>query len=313
MPVNPPLNELKWLNCNPPLDELVARYPALWEDAGRELVATAKLGRVQKLHEGAARAKSVVEVWRHRIQKSRNNPKVIELALPHIVKSRMFILSLSKCGLAAAAGQVTGKVRLNLVNGYIIQKLLFSHDLVRKPCSLRRFKLWWRLITQKRLLMPLVQERGIYCFYSKELIRGLSALIEGRSCVEIAAGDGTLTRFLSEAGARVKATDDLSWQHAIKYPDAVENLDAKRALERYQPEAVICSWPPPGNSFERHVFANKSVQLYIVIGSRQKWVTGDWELYASQAKFDWSENKELSAAVLPPDGGNAVLVFRRKG
>ena len=57
-----------------------------------------------------------------------------------------------------------------------------------------------------------------------------------------ASGDGTLSRFLNDQGTPVIATDDLSWSYAIKYSEAVENSDAKLALAKYQPQAVITHW-----------------------------------------------------------------------
>jgi hypothetical protein len=37
-------------------------------------------------------------------------------------------------------------------------------------------------------------------------------LIGERECLEIAAGDGTLARFLEAEGVRITATDDHSWR-----------------------------------------------------------------------------------------------------
>lgn len=136
-------------------------------------------------------------------------------------------------------------------------------------------------------------------------------MIGTRSCLEIGAGDGTLSRFLSEAGVRVAATDNYSWDHAIPYPATVERADANEALGKYQPQAVICSWPPPGNHFEQHVFSNKSVELYIVIGSRYKFASGDWEAYCTQREFVWRMDQRLSGYVIPPELESGVLVFSR--
>lgn len=307
-----PLEELHWLNENPRFEELMERFPEVWEAAGQEIIAAGQTGHSQRLNEAALKAKAAAEAWKNRIRKSHNNPKVIEAAVQQIVKSRLIIMALEKGYLAAAAGRVSGKVRFNLINGFIIQKLLFSRHLTRKPASLRWVKFWWPLLTQRRLLMPLVQSKGIYCFYSKELVRALADMVAGRSCVEIAAGDGTLARFLSEAGVSIRATDDLSWKHTIDYPENVENLDAKDSLTKYQPQVVICSWPPPANTFERHVFAAKSVELYIVIGSQYKFVSGNWELYSEQSQFEWHIDEPLSSYVIPPKSGNAVLIFKRK-
>jgi hypothetical protein len=269
-------------------------------------------GRTQTINELATRAKSAADLWRDKIRKSRNNPAVIESALPILVRSRMLLLALDRCYLAATTGKSSGRIRFNLVNGIIIQKLLFSHNLLRKPVSLRWFRFWWRLVGQKQLLMPLVQPKGIYCFYSRELIVELAALIGSRPCIEIAAGDGTLSRIFADMGIQITPTDDYSWKHVIEYPEVVVRLDAKQALDRYQPKVVVCSWPPPANHFEHAVFASKTVDLYIVIGSRYPFASGNWETYAGQTRFEMSRDFRLSSYVLPPEVESLVLLFRRK-
>jgi hypothetical protein len=306
-----PQEEWNWLQRGARLHELMERYPEIWREAGQELVSAMEDGRALTMNEMASRARASTDLWNSKIQKSRQHPKVIETALPALVKARMSILAIEKCYLAAATGQSSGRIRFHHVNGFIIQKLLFSHHLTRKPVSLGWFRFWWRFVGQKRLLMPLVQSKGMYCFYSRRLIRELARLIAGRSCLEIAAGDGTLARFLAEEGVRITATDDHSWKHAIEYPEAVENLDAKQALDRYEPEVVLCSWPPAGNRFERQVFSTRSVEMYIVIGSRYKFASGNWETYASQARFAMTPDATLSQYVLPPELESQVLIFRR--
>lgn len=302
----------KWIRQEATLTELMDEYPQLWRSVGPELVAAMETGRAETLRDYSEKAKAEQRNWETRIQKSRSNDKVVEAALPHLVKSRMALLALDRCYQAAALGRDSGKVRFNLLNGFIIQRLLFGEGLKRKPASLRSFAFWWRFVSQKRILMPLVQPKGIYCFYSRELIRELHALIGERSCLELGAGDGTLSSFLAEAGIRIRATDDYSWTHTITYPKEVERLGARQALEKYEPQAVICSWPPPGNSFETRVFSSRSVELYIVVGSRFKFASGNWDSYESQSRFEWEIDRRLSLLVLPPELESAVLVFRRK-
>jgi hypothetical protein len=224
----------------------------------------------------------------------------------------MAMLAMKQCYQAAALGKASGKIRFNLINGFIIQRLLFGRHLTRKPASLKQFRFWWRFVTQRQLLMPLVQPKGIYCFYSRELLEELCDLIGDRTCVEIGAGDGTLARFLTEAGVNICATDDHSWKHAIEYPQTVERLGAKQALAKYQPQAVICSWPPPGNTFEQKIFSTRSVEIYVVIGSRYKFAAGNWDSYATQDRFEWAIDHVLSSLVIPPELDSAVLIFRRK-
>jgi hypothetical protein len=303
---------LDWLKGNPSLDELMERHPTLWEETGRELVAVLEDGRAQQLSEFSSRKRKGYLLWLERVRKSRRNLKVIEAAVPHLVRSRMALLAMEKCYVAAATGNASGTIRFGFVNGFILQRLLFREHLTRKPVSLRFFGLWWPVLSQKRLLMPLVQPRGIYCFYTRELIREISQLVGDRPCLEIAAGDGTLTAFLREKGVNVRATDSHAWTHTTEYPGSVERLDAEQALEKYRPQSVLCSWPPPGNSFERRVFTTKSVDLYIVIGSRYRFASGNWESYEAQRDFDWQTNAQLSRYVLPPELDSAVLIFQRR-
>jgi hypothetical protein len=303
--------DLKWISEEAQLQELMDRYPEIWQKAGPKLVAAIEDGSEPKLRAYTDQAKSVEQLWHQKIRKSGQNAKVIESALPYLIESRMALLALSQCYQAAAIGKTSGKVRFNRINGFIIQKLFFQRHLTRKPASLRWFRFWWPLVTQKRLLMPLVQKKGIYCFYSKELIEKLSGLIGDKTCLEIGAGDGTLTRFLTEAGTVIHATDDQSWKHTIEYPEAVEQLGAKQALDKYRPQAVVCSWPPPENSFEQKIFATESVELYIMIGSRFQFAAGNWKSYETQKRFSWRTDPELSALVLPPELESAVLVFQR--
>jgi 2-polyprenyl-3-methyl-5-hydroxy-6-metoxy-1,4-benzoquinol methylase len=305
-------NEVRWLSANPPLHELMERYPDEWQKVGGELVSLIKEGNAEKLNEFAQKARWMAEMGKERILKSGNNPNVIEAFLPNLVRSKMWLLALDKCYLSSAMGKTTGKVRFNLINGDIIQRLLFSRHLTRKPVPLFWFRFFWPFLTQKRILMPLVQTKGIYCFYSSRLIKELAALIDNRLCLEIGAGDGTLSRLLFAAGIRVTATDDYSWSHTISYPDTVERIDAREALKKYQPQVTICSWPPPNNRFERHMFTTESVSLCIVIGSRHKFASGNWETYTAQKHFDWKIDYRLSSYVIPPELDSAILIFSRK-
>jgi hypothetical protein len=294
------------------LDELTAQYPEEWETVRADLAGVAETKRKTLLRDYLR----LFEVHRQRIVKSGANSKVIEVSFAFLVRARMLTLALEKMQVAlesgALEGNATGKpIRLGLITGTIIQKLFFERDLVRKPASLPLVRLLWPLLPGRRVLMPLVQKKGIWCFYSKPLIDGLAAMIAGRACLEIGAGDGTLTRFLRAKNVTIRATDDYSWSRYIQFPAEVEQMGAVAALARYRPEAVVCSWPPPGNTFEEKVFATPSVQLYIVIGSRNGAASGNQSVYRTQTTFAWERDERLSKLVLPPGGQHAVDVFRR--
>lgn len=276
-----------WLAERPPLREVRAAYPDDWtavEARLREAIAEGGLTGIQ------------------RYVASERNP----------VRRYLAVAALRQTSLSAATGVTEGKVRFNRVNGAIAQRLFFRRGLERKPVSLRWFRALWPLLTQRRFLMPLVEPKGIYCFYSKPLIARLAELAGDRPCLEIAAGDGTLARFLAAEGTDIVATDDFSWSDRVEYPSDVERLDATEALRRHEPRVVVCSWPPPGNAFERTVFATESVELYVVIGSRHEFATGNWDDYRGQRAFDLERDDQLGALVLPPEIDPAVYVFRRR-
>jgi hypothetical protein len=296
---------LEWLKTNPSLDELCARYPAEWAAVQREIAAIVERGIAEEL-------KSYLERLSAPPVRSQKNREAV---LAQFVRSRMAHESVKKLclsTLAADAGVTKGKLRFNWLNGFIAQQLLFARGLERKPVSLFWFRLLWPLVWQKKRLMPLVQPRGIYCFYSRELVEALAGMIASRSCLEIGAGDGTLTRFLKGKGVALTATDSHGWSQAVEYPDWVVRLDAREALAAYSPEVVICSWPPAQNDFERHVFTTPGVQLYIVIGSRHRLAFGNWKDYLEQSAFEPEEDKKLGALLLPLELESAVYVFRRK-
>lgn len=303
---------LGWLKSNPSLDELCSRCPEEWAAVQQDISAIVERGRAEELKVYLEQLSAPVALAKPSFGKQ---PKNMDAALSQFIRSRMAHESVKKLcltTLAADTGVKSGKLSFNLLNGYIAQKLLFSKGLERKPVSLFWFHLLWPLVWQKKRLMPLVQPRGIYCFYSREMIETLAGMIASRSCLEIGAGDGTLTRFLKDQGVQLIATDNHGWSNAVQYPAWVIKLDAREALSAYAPEVVICSWPPSQNDFERYVFDTPSVQLYIVIGSRHHFAFGNWKDYQRQSAFYLEEDVQLGALMLPPELESAVYVFRRK-
>jgi hypothetical protein len=290
-----------WLADRPPLDELAAAYPQLWQSVQREV------GELLTAQGAGALPAYVAGVGRRTARPGTT------AEIEQEVRRRLVAEAVRRVSLSAATGQTEGTVRFNRFSGTIAQRLLFREGLERKPASMAWFRLLWPLVRQRRFLMPLVQPQGIYCFYSRKLVRELAALIGERSCVEIAAGDGTLSRFLAAEGVDVTATDDHSWSARVDFPADVVRQDAREALRRRAPEAVVCSWPPAGNAFERHVFATDSVQLYVVIASRHEFASGDWDGYRRQTGFAFAEDPRLSRLVLPPELECGVYVFRRAG
>ena len=309
---NYPDNVMKWLQSKPSLNDLGAEYPELRDTVRGEIAEIVASDAVAGLPAYLKRMSQAEQLLIKKLHGSPGEKKIEAALVQQHVRSRIAHLIIKQHLLSEATGIVKGKIRFNLLNGFLAQKLLFEDGLRRKPVSLFWFRLFWPLLWQRKLLMPLVQPEGIYCFYSQQLIAALAALVGTRTCLEIAAGDGTLARFMAGKGVTITATDDHSWKHEVKYPEFVVKRDAQDALREYAPEVVLCSWPPAGNTFERHVFRTRSVQLYVVISSRHRFAAGNWEDYMQQTAFDFGEDVKLNRLVLPPELDAAVYVFRRK-
>jgi hypothetical protein len=296
-----------WLQTRPSLRELREAYPREWDTVQHDLGQAVGGGDVEALKAYvlalASRAPAPARGGRSRAAQ--------EAQLAAQIRRQMTVAALREASLSAATGVTSGRVRFNLVNGWVMQRLLFRRGFERKPVSRFWFRLLWPLLWQRRYLMPLVEPKGIYCFYSRDLVRALAARIGNRSCVEIAAGDGTLSRFLADEGVQVTATDDHSWTHAIDFPSTVVRQDARTALRARRPAVVLCSWPPPGNTFEAEVFRTPSVELYLLIASRHEFAAGNFVAYEEQSDFTVAEDPELSRLVLPPELEAAVYVFER--
>ena len=295
-----PSEQRAWLEGEPPLAEVRAAFPAEWARVQRELAAVVERDDLEAVKAYAARVAAPPRV--------KNEAEAVSA----LARQRLAAAALRQMGVAAATGVASGTLRFGLVSGWLTQRLLFAGGgLERKPVSLLRFRLVWPLVRQKRFLMPLVEPRGIYCFYSGALVARLAALIGDRTCVEIAAGDGTLARFLRDAGAGVVATDDYSWQKTRRAITDVVEQDARSALRERAPAVVVCSWPPAGNPFEQFAFRTPSVETYIMIGSRSEFAAGNWGAYRDQDAFTMRLDEDLSRLVLPPEIESAVYVFER--
>ena len=189
------------------------------------------------------------------------------------------------------------QLRLGRANAYIVRRLLFGRNLERKPVRNGLFRLVWPMLTQRRLVLPLLRPKGITWFPSRALVVRLARLVGDRTCLEIAAGDGALSRFLAAEGVRISTT----------------GREPVAASCDHSPQVVICSWPPAGNTFERQVFRTGSVELYIVVSTRDEAAAGDWDAYRDQADFVRVEDVALNRLVLPPELDPAVLIFHRVG
>jgi hypothetical protein len=302
-----PEQVLEWLRTRPSLADVQQAYPAEWERVSRQVASL-----VEADDEEAVKA-YLAATARPPVPTQGRRPPERELIAVQ-VRRYLTVEALNQAYLQASTGVTEGTLRLGLVGGSIAQRLLFRRDLERKPVSMPAFRVGWPLVGRRnrRALMPLVREQGIYCFYTRTLVRRLAALIGDRRCLEIGAGDGTLAAFLAAEGVDIVATDDQSWSDAVRYPADVIRESATKALRTREPQVVVCSWPPAGNTFERHVFTTPSVETYVVVTTHHEVGAGDWAAYRAQRDFDLVDDARLGRHVLPPSLNGAVLVFQRR-
>ncbi|MEK4671203.1 hypothetical protein [Niallia sp. FSL R7-0271] len=74
-----------------------------------------------------------------KIAKSGYNEKTLNAFMPYIIKARFAIFLLQRLIFASSTNKIKNKTRLNIWDGFILQKLLFEKDLIRKPVSLGLF------------------------------------------------------------------------------------------------------------------------------------------------------------------------------
>jgi hypothetical protein len=163
-------NNLAWLKTNPSLDDLCAKFPTEWATVQKDISGIVERGHAEELKHYLEKLASPANLTSILLGKSSKNSDAI---LSQYIRSHIAHESVKRLCLSTLNSELktpNGKLRFNFINGFIAQRLLFSSGLVRKPVSLRWFQLLWPLIWQRKKLMPLVQPRGIYCFYSQPFI-----------------------------------------------------------------------------------------------------------------------------------------------
>jgi hypothetical protein len=300
------LQIMKWLDSSPSLETLISRFPADWSVVEAELskaIETKDHGRLNALMKPLDGLKKPGRG--HRASKS----EIADIT-GKLVRQRMSAAAIERF---LKSSLTDGKnTSIGWLDMFIFRRLFFTSSFERKLVPSILFPILWKCVRQPNLLMPLAESHGIYCFYSKRLIEEIADTAAVDDCLEIAAGDGVLSKYLRAAGVNIKATDDYSWSQKIDIPDDVLKMDARAALKAFNPSTVICSWPPARNSFESHVFQAASVRKYIVIGSRHKFAFGNWLIYQQQKQFSMRLDAEMSRLLLPTEFGGAVYVFERR-
>jgi hypothetical protein len=165
-----------------------------------------------------------------------------------------------------------------------------AREFDRAVAKLRRGELW--------RICELDPAGPIYFVPTREFVRALARRLRGRRALEVAAGEGLLSRALAQRGVRIVATDSGKWERPQARMNAREKrkyrgvaglplgtnvirMDAIAAIEKYRPGVVLACWIPPGPLLGKIVRAARCV---IEIGAGSG-ITGDIRCWRYEHEF----------------------------
>ncbi len=114
-------------------------------------------------------------------------------------------------------------------------------------------------------------EHGIYQIYSQEFIAdliNLLAILNPKNLLEIHAGDGLLSYYLSDY-LSITATDDYSWEMLTQgkhFP--VEKMDVFNSIKKCHSDVVLSCWAPQHFPLQ-NVLECSSVRYLVYIGEHK--------------------------------------------
>jgi hypothetical protein len=306
--------EQQWrlvLDKSTSIELLMHKYPEHWDGVKDQISQALKGDRPDIVSELLTKADATARNWHSRAEAAGESNKARTEALPHLVKSRMIHLAVKKV-LDRSIKQDDKIVTQSSFDKMLCNYLFYVPYGQHKAPSALAVKTLWPLVRDKAAAVGAAKKLGFYCLYTDRFIELVKQLSKDQGVLEIAAGSGVLTLLLKKAGLECRATDDLSWGHAVRFGRHVEDLDAAKALKKYSPKIVICSWPPPNNTFEQSVFSSPSVSTYIVIGSKHQFATGARRDYLKQENFAMEVVARPDNFLAPPGLDGEVLLFKRK-
>ncbi|GEM_PF-1654875 len=157
------------------------------------------------------------------------------------------------------------------------------------------------VICRLSLLNAYCDKFGIYQILNKEFNDSLAKEIKQLNLnpiLEVGAGSGELARAMQLRGIKVYTTDNYTESLPMRNQDnseAPEKLDYNAAIDKYQPELIICSWMPPGEDWTAEFRARECVKAYILIGEIEQCGTEQtykdfpgWSNYVLKEPNKWS-------------------------
>jgi hypothetical protein len=294
------------------LEALVLKHPDIWKSVYQNLKENIDLKKIDKLSDFQTNYKKEY-LYKNKID------HLILMNLKEPYNEKSIYDTIMHLAIEQFLAVYTGKFPVNKLKRL---DYLFFYFLLYLPIKKNKilsetiFDKRWSSFKNQDLLLFAMQQRGYWNIPTYESLRFISELIQKNDIVlEIGAGHGLLSHGLKQLGIHVTATDNFSWKNetrSLKSSGFVKKLDAGDALRLFTPKVVICSWPPAQNSFETQIFETLSVQIYLVILSKHKFASGNWEVYKNQKNFTCSKIEHLTRSLRPIEAEQELYIFRRK-
>lgn len=119
-------------------------------------------------------------------------------------------------------------------------------------CGREEFDTYMDLFFQTQQLKDAYMKMGHYVLITPQLIEGVTAILQGKRCLEVMSGSGMLAHHLNKNGANVIPTDDKSWKldERCGHGFQVHKLSAVDAIKKFghQSDVLLMCWPYMDNS-----------------------------------------------------------------
>ncbi len=231
------------------------------------------------------------------------------------IRAKMTVLAIEQFIAAFFGSDSRPSFKDRLVMSRLLLPVLERGRLLTQKTFDRR----WSWVSHGTCAASMIQKAGFWSIPTTELCLTIKNYTNDKDLLEVGAGRGLFVSGLSQCGVAVIGIDDHSWDQAATPINSalphLRRLVARDALRQMKPKAVLSVWPPPGNIFERDIFATDSVEIYLAIVSKHRFASGNWADYQSATsqtgRFKCVTSEPLNHLLRPIEAEQQLLVFRR--
>lgn len=294
------------------LPELSRVEPEIWSDVMRGLSEVVEQKQFDRLAVMANRAQSQIAQVLATTDGASAKSSQDRLTF---IRAKMTLLAIEQFIAAFFGGDSHPSFKDRLVMSGLLLPALERGQLLTQ----RTFDRRWSWVSHGACAASMIQKAGFWSIPTTELCHSIKNYTKDKDLLEVGAGRGLFVSGLRQCDVSVIGIDDHSWdQAATPIHSALPHLRrllARDALRQMKPKAVLSVWPPPGNIFERDIFATDSVEIYLAIVSKHRFASGNWADYQSASaqtgRFRCVISEPLNHLLRPIEAEQQLLVFRR--